>query len=147
MAAESGASQSPVFEEVERCQPATFLLPVVQNEMKIKPAPGLNVNLGHVDPPDAVGQRGAGLVAQRAAASAQGLCVNGQKMMFAQETIDPVFTDAQALAITQVRPDAAVSPRGMIGLERMNACEHRLVADGDRSGALPFWFLLYSPGL
>src|SRR5437899_10348032 len=110
----------------------------VQHEVEIKPAPGVDMDLGHVDAPDAVWQSGAGLVAQRAAACAQRLGLGGEKMMFTQEPVDAVLSNAQPLAVTQVGPDAAVAPGGMIGLECLNASEQGGVAKGDRGGTLAF---------
>lgn len=95
------------------------------------------MDLGHVDAPDAVWDGGARLVTKRAAAGAQGSGLGGQKPVFAQEAIDAILSNAKPVAVTQIGPDAPVPPGGMIGLERLDACEEGSIPDGDRSRALP----------
>lgn len=85
-----------------------------------------------------MGSRDAGLVAKRAAAGAQEPCLGRHEAALAQQAIDAVPADAQALAITQIAPDAAVSPCGMLGLECLDGFEQGGVANGDRSGAVAF---------
>src|SRR5712692_8119519 len=57
--------------------------------------------------------------------------------MLLQQPIDVLLVHRQILAIFQVSPHPPIAPRGMIGLELLDARQQLLIALGHADGALP----------
>ena len=97
-----------------------FLGVPIQNDDQIIPAPGANLNLGHICSPDMVGIVGLGLGTGNLSFSLIFVYLGYQKAIFFHQPVDAFLIDHETLPIVEIGPTPAVTPEGVFSLNRLN---------------------------
>src|ERR671918_1286633 len=108
---------------------ADHLLAVpVEHDYQVDPAEALDHDLGHVDSPPFVGPGRPRLPGIGLALGAQPGVRPDQEVGRLHEAVDALLVDHQAVDVAQMRPDPAVAPEWVLGLELAQPLEQLRVA-------------------
>jgi hypothetical protein len=109
----------------------------IKHDHDIDPAHTLHQHLGHIDAPPLVWLGGFGLTTRWGPLGFQLQVGRDQEAMRSHQAPHPLFVHRELLHKPQVGPDAAVTPEGMLSLQRLEAWEKALISLYDSQRPLP----------
>lgn len=89
----------------------------VQDHGQVEPAPARELDLGHVNTPELVRPISVRFGASWAAFGFQPGLRSNQQAVFPEQAVNPLLVDLDALAELEIRPNPAIAPERVIGLQ------------------------------
>src|SRR3990167_6631524 len=89
----------------------------VKDDGQIQPSPGTDLDLGHVNAPEVVGMIRVRLGTNGAAPGLKTCLRRHDQLLLFHQAIDAFLVNSDTLTVFEIRPDAAVTPEGMVGLD------------------------------
>ena len=100
----------------------------VKDDGEVQPAPGGDLDLGHIDAPDVIWLVRARFWSRRSASGAQALLWGNEQVLFFHNPMDTVNADNVTLAVFKIGPDPAVAPERVVGFDRHDQGQEFLIA-------------------